>query len=171
MQIIFSLLRFFEYNHLKANPGTWHLLLSSTASADVSKGDLQLPQAQKKPYKESLLTKSLFTPFSLRSYMLLDAVLVLCLFKNWRTLMKAFIESQFNFCPLIWTDHPRRANNKSYSWKSFQVGLFWLHFVFWWITYEGSIFLIHNRNIQSLATEIYKFISDLAPSILTNFSS
>ena len=29
-----------------------------------------------------------------------------------RTLMKAFIESQFNYCPLIWMLHSRTLNNK-----------------------------------------------------------
>ena len=29
-----------------------------------------------------------------------------------RTLMKAFIESQFNYCPLIWMLHSRALNNK-----------------------------------------------------------
>ena len=29
-----------------------------------------------------------------------------------RTLMKAFIESQFNYCPLIWILHSRTLNNK-----------------------------------------------------------
>ena len=29
-----------------------------------------------------------------------------------RTLMKAFIESQFNYCPLTWMFHSRKLNNK-----------------------------------------------------------
>ena len=33
-------------------------------------------------------------------------------FDKHRTLMKAFIESQFNYCPLIWMFHSRTMNNK-----------------------------------------------------------
>ena len=33
-------------------------------------------------------------------------------FNKCRTLMKAFIESQFNYCPLIWMFHSRTMNNK-----------------------------------------------------------
>ena len=33
-------------------------------------------------------------------------------FKKRRTLMKAFIESQFNYCPLIWMFHSGIMNNK-----------------------------------------------------------
>ena len=29
-----------------------------------------------------------------------------------RTLMKAFIESQFGYCPLTWMFHSRKANSK-----------------------------------------------------------
>ena len=32
-------------------------------------------------------------------------------FNKRRTLMKAFIESQFNYCPLIWMFHSRTMNN------------------------------------------------------------
>ena len=32
--------------------------------------------------------------------------------ENRRTLMKAFIESQFNYCHLIWMFHSRTMNNK-----------------------------------------------------------
>ena len=34
------------------------------------------------------------------------------LLEKCRTLMKAFIESQFNYCPLIWMLHSRALNNK-----------------------------------------------------------
>ena len=33
-------------------------------------------------------------------------------FKQRKTLMKAFIESQFNYCSLIWMFHSREINNK-----------------------------------------------------------
>ena len=33
-------------------------------------------------------------------------------FDKCRMVMKAFIESQFNYCPLIWTFHSRTLNNK-----------------------------------------------------------
>ena len=29
-----------------------------------------------------------------------------------KTLMKSFIDSQFNYCPLIWIQHTRSLNNK-----------------------------------------------------------
>ena len=73
--------------------------------------------------------------------------------------MKTFIESQFNYCPLIWMFHSRTINNKVYSdFKSSFVGL----------QMKGNSFSIHGRNIQSLAIEIYKFLNGLSPSFLNN---
>ena len=85
-----------------------------------------------------------------------------------RTLMKAFIESQFNYCPLIWMFHSRTLNNKInriheralrtvYSdYNSFFNEL---------LDKDGS-FTIHQRNVQSLAIEIYKYLHGLSPAIL-----
>ena len=40
-----------------------------------------------------------------------------------KSLMKAFITSQFNYCPLIWMFHSRQLNNriKRYRGKSFKA--------------------------------------------------
>ena len=86
-----------------------------------------------------------------------------------RTLMKAFIESQFNYCPLIWMLHSRTLNNKInriheralrtvYSDYNSSFNEF--------LDKDGS-FTIHQRNVQSLAIEIYKYLHGLAPAILS----
>ena len=84
-----------------------------------------------------------------------------------RIVMKTFVESQFNYCPLIWMLHSRTLNNKInrlheralrivYSdYKSFNTLL----------EKDGSL-SIHHRNIQSLAIEIYKFHHGLSPAIM-----
>ena len=73
-----------------------------------------------------------------------------------RVLMKAFIESQFSYCPLIWMFHSRGVNNKINH----------LHEQSLQIVYKYNIsssedllkkdrsFIIHQRNIQSLAIEL-----------------
>ena len=74
--------------------------------------------------------------------------------------MKAFIESQFNYCPWIWMLHSWTSNNKInlihegasrivYSdYKSSFNEL---------LDKDGS-FTIHQKYFQSLATEIYKYL-------------
>ena len=89
-------------------------------------------------------------------------------FSKRRILLNAFFKSQFNYCPLVWMCHSRANNNKInrlherclrviYSDKqsSFQTLL----------EKDGSA-SIHNRNLQFLATEMYKVKNNLSPSII-----
>ena len=48
-----KLFHWFQYNHLKANAGKYHLLLSSKTPTDVYIGDAPLTTSTKKPYLES----------------------------------------------------------------------------------------------------------------------
>ena len=84
--------------------------------------------------------------------------------------MKAFIESQFNYCPLIWMFHSRTLKNKINR----------LHEKPLRIVYPGykssscellekdRSFLILYKNIQSLAIKIYKILHNLLPCFLNN---
>ena len=82
-----------------------------------------------------------------------------------RILMNAFFKSQFSYCPLVWMCHSRANNGKInrlherclriiYSDKqsSFETLL----------EKDGSV-SVHNRNLQILATEMYKIKNDLSP--------
>ena len=60
-------------------------------------------------------------------------------------LTKSFIISQFNYCPLIWMIH-------SSTFKDL-------------LSKDKSV-TIHQRNLQQLATEIFKVIKVIAPIIL-----
>ena len=82
--------------------------------------------------------------------------------------MKAFIEPQFSYCPLIWMFHSTRVNNKINN----------LHERWLRIVYKDNIrsfedilkkdrpFTIHQRNIQSLAIELFKVKGNLSNNIM-----
>ena len=87
-----------------------------------------------------------------------------------RIVMKTFIESQFNYCPLIWMFHSRTINNKINRLHERALRIVYSDFK---SSFEGLLlkensFSIQERNIQSLAIEIYKFLNGLAPSFLNN---
>ena len=82
-----------------------------------------------------------------------------------RVLMKAFIESQFGYCPLIWMHHSRTLNNKIN--KLHERALRLVHkghiSTFEELLLQDESFTIHHRNLQKLATEMYKVKHNLSP--------
>ena len=88
--------------------------------------------------------------------------------KKKRVLMKAFFMAQFSYCPLTWMFHSRKLNNKinklherclrivySDNTSSFEELL----------ETDNSV-SVHHRNIQVLATELYKIVNGLSPEIM-----
>ena len=105
-----------------------------------------------------------------------------------KTIMKAFILSQFNYCPLVWMFHSRECNNHINRIHERALRIVYsdrtsvnrIHERALRIVYsdrtstfvkllnnDGSV-TIHHRNIQLLATEIYKFLNGLSPGIMGN---
>ena len=80
--------------------------------------------------------------------------------------MKAFIESQFNYCPLIWILRSRTLKNKINHIHERALRVVYSD-------YNPSFyelldtFTIHQKNVQNLATEIYKYLQGLSPAILS----
>ena len=90
--------------------------------------------------------------------------------ENRRIVMKTFIESQFNYCPLIWMFHSQTINNKIIRLHERVLKIVYFDFK---SSLEGLLmkdnsFPIHERNIRSLAIEIYKFSNGLSPSFVNN---
>ena len=74
--------------------------------------------------------------------------------------MKAFIESQFNYCPLIWMLHSRALNNKinRIHERASKIVYFDYNSFFNEFLDKDVSLTIHQRNVQSLATENYKYL-------------
>ena len=82
-----------------------------------------------------------------------------------RTLMEAIIDSQFNYCLLIWMFHSRQLNNKIN--KLHERALRTVH-MDPTLNFEQLLNLdksvcIHHRNLQRLSIEMYKIKEKLAP--------
>ena len=91
----------------------------------------------------------------------------MCLEKR-TTVMKAYVASQFGYCPSVWMFHSRSLNNKINSLQERALR----------ITYgdrssssenllkkDNSVSL-HHRSIQALATEMFKVENNIAPEIM-----
>ena len=81
-----------------------------------------------------------------------------------KMLLRAFIESQFSYCSLIWMFHSRIL--KPITWKSIKNCYGDFKSKIDELLEKDSSFIIHHKNVQTLAVEIFKFLNGLSPQII-----
>ena len=71
--------------------------------------------------------------------------------------MKAFIMSQFSYCPLVWMCHSRTLNNKINKLHERALRLVYddRQSTFEELLNIDKSVTNHHRNLQTLATEVY----------------
>ena len=84
--------------------------------------------------------------------------------------MKAFIMSQFSYCPLVWMCHSRTSNNKINKLHERGLRLAYddRQSTFEQLLNIDKLVTIHHRNLQVLATELYKVRHRLAPELMND---
>ena len=85
-----------------------------------------------------------------------------------RRLLDSIIKSQFSYCPLIWMFCSRTLNNLINQIHERALRLIHNDHVssFQDILEMTKEKAVHSNNLESIAKEIYKFLSDLSPSIM-----
>ena len=85
-----------------------------------------------------------------------------------RRIMKSFVTSQFGYCPLIWMFHSRRLINKINSIHEKALRITYQDHIstFQELLNKDNSVSIHYRNLQALATEMFKSHRGLLPDIL-----
>ena len=183
-----NVFNWFGINHLKANPGKLYLLRStkspeylllSTKSPEVvSTDEIQITSST----AETLLGITIDLELNFENHLsaicnkVSKKINALRRIANYVPLekrlivIKTFIESQFSYCRLIWNFHSRTINNKINGLHGRALRIVYSDFKssFEGLLMKDNSFSIHERNIQSLAIEIYKFLNGLSPSFLNN---
>ena len=173
-----KLFNWFEKNHLKAGPEKCHLLLSSKSSIETKIGGVSVKSSQ----METLLGVSVDAELNFENHIsnicnkvskklnVLGRIAGYITFEKRRMLFKAFIESQFNYCPLIWMLHSRTINDKinRLHERSLRIVYSDQSSTFEELLEKDKTFSIHHKNIQILAIEIYKFMNGLSPEIMNS---
>ena len=79
--------------------------------------------------------------------------------------MRTFIESQFNYCPLVWMFHSRILNAKINKLHERALRLVYKNdnLTFEQLLENDKSMTIHDRNLQKLAIEMYKAKQKLSP--------
>ena len=163
-------------NNMKADPGKCHVFSSSNTQREIlfdntsiasslSKKLLGITLDTELKFEEhinktfNIVNKKVNVLHRIASHMSLD---------KRKMLLRAFIESQFSNCPLIWMFHSRTINNKINRLHEKA-----LRIVYWdyksksdQLLEKNGFFSIHHRYIQTLAIEMFKFLNGLFPQIM-----
>ena len=168
-------------NYMKLNTDKSHLLISSNKNEymwtkldeDIvwESNDVELLGAT---IDNNLRYDNLIPNICLKASRNLSALTIVAKFvpfKKTRILFKAFIESQFKYCPLLWMFHARQINDKINTLHERALRIVYNDTAtsFKNLLIEDKSFTIHHQNIQLLAIEIYKAIHNLPGAILANF--
>ena len=115
-----SLLNWFRENHMKANADKCALLVSSNESCTAKIEDFSTKNSTGEKllgvkFDYNLSFENHVTSLCKKASQKLHALARISHYMDLnkrRNLMKAFITSQFSYCPLIWMFHSRSLNNK-----------------------------------------------------------
>ena len=85
-----------------------------------------------------------------------------------RLIMKAFVNSQFGYCLLIWIFHDRTLNNRLNRIYEGALRIVYRDKTsnFTELLHTDNAVTVHQRNLQVLATEVYKVKMGLAPQLV-----
>ena len=162
---------------MKVNAYKYHLLVTRDTDLTAKIGEFDVKNSR----KEKLLGVQIDSKLSFENHVsslcrkaiqklhaLVRVVNFMDLAKR-RSLMKAFITSQFNCCLLFWMFHSRQLNNRINKIQERALRLVYKDNK---LTFDDLLKLdnsvtIHQRNLQILATEIFKVKNSLAPEIMT----
>ena len=115
-----KLFTWFSQNEMKANLGKCHMLLSSTESLNFQISETVIHNSQSKKllgvtFDNKLKFEKHINTICQKANRKLNALARITPYMELtkqHILMIAFFDSQFNYCPLIWTFHSRNLNNK-----------------------------------------------------------
>ena len=172
------LMKWYDSNYLMPNPGKWHLLLN------VARDDLSIivgTQCITNSSCEKMLgiyfdNKLNFdnhvTKLCKKAGQKLHALARVSNYMSQnqkKVIFNAFISSQFNYCPLIWLCHSRSLNTRINKIHERALRIVFNDNISSFdelINKSGSV-KVHHRNLQSLATEIYKALHNLSSPLMS----
>ena len=174
-------IRWFENNYMKLNTGKCHLIASGykyqKVWANIGK-DLIWESNDVKLLGITIDRDLKFHKHVLKLYSkanqklsALSRMAKLLSFNKRRTLFKAFVESQFKYCLIVWMFYNRRTNNKVSRLHERAARIVYDNEVstFDQLLAMDKSFCIHHQNIQRLLIEIYEALHDISGNNLKEF--
>ena len=89
--------------------------------------------------------------------------------KQRQIIMKSFIHSPFGYFPLVWMFHSRKLNNliNKIHERSLRIVYDDSKSTFRELLNKGNSFAIYERNIQTLAIELYKVVNGISHQLIS----
>ena len=157
---------------MKANPDKYNLLVTTNALTSVNINSFQITNSTEEKllgikFDSKLSFQNHASTLCKKASQKLHALTRIVNYMNLSKLMKTFVIPQFNYCPLVWMFHSRKRNPRINSihegeirvkYQDYQSMLLQL------LQKDNSS--IHQRNLQVIATEIFKAKNDLSPEIM-----
>ena len=160
---------------MKGNADKCHLLVSSDESCTVKIEDFSIKNSTEEKllgvkFDSNLSFEGHVTSLCKKASQKLHALARISHYMDLnkrRNLMKAFITSQFSYCPLIWMFHSRNLNNKINRIHERALRLVYQNNLsFSELLNLGNFVTVYQKNLQVLVTEIYKVRNGIAPEIM-----
>ena len=176
-----SLFRWIENNLLKGNADKCHFLVSTSQEVSLNVNNFKIKNSDCEKllgvkFDSKLRFDQQITDLCRKASRKIHALARVTPFMNLskrRLLMNSFFKTQFNYCPLIWVFHSRENNRKInrlherclrtiYNDKQSSFNEL--------LEKDGSV-SIHERNLQVLATEMYKISNGLSTPLMKDIFS
>ena len=176
----YTVLNWFRFNEMKPNQGKCHLVIADIdhthydsksfiyledaflESEDLAKllgvqVDRRLDFEEHVKFLLKKANQKLYALIRISKFATQDKLIVL---------LRAFIESLFNHCPLAWMFHSRTINNRINKLHERALRLVYRDKsqTFEQLLEKDQSVTVHERNIQKLAVEMYKVKNNLTPA-------
>ena len=175
-----SAIVWFDCNYMKLNQNKCHFLISGNGSEHIwtKVGDKMIWESAEEKLLGVTIDKNLtFNPHLKtlckrvgQKISALARIVKLLPFHQRRIILKTFIESQFNYCPLVWMFCSIKVNKKLNHLHERALRLVYNDYV---TTFEELLkndksISIHHRNIHNVAIEMYKVKNNLSPPFMND---
>jgi len=171
-----KIFQWFTDNYLKANPDKCHFLTNKNGNISINIKNENISSSQSEKllgikFDNSLCFDDHVSGIVKKASNKLNALARVANYMNFdkrRLVMKAFITSQFGYCPLVWMFHNRKLNNRinSIHERALRITYKDYNSSFKDLLKRDKSVSIHQRNLQVLATEIFKTKKGLNPVIM-----
>ena len=163
-------------NQMKANPDKYHFVYSSNEKLDIVIEDQTISNSNCEKLLGVLLNPKLtFKPhvdtICPKAGLKLNAISRIILYMDFskrRLLVNAFFSSQFNYCSLIWMCYNRMLSNRINRLHERCPRIIYndKHTSFEELLEKNKSVSIHQKNLQALATEMFKIYRETSPEIM-----